>query len=151
MEKTKKKNKGVIVLFIIVLIILIFVAGFFILQRHYTFLNDRPVSRDETYIDLRGAQQLDIAALTEFENPETVDIRNSALGVEDYETIKAAFPNCEILWEVPLAGERYAPETESFVLTSFSSSDMEALKYFPALKELDLRQADMSAESIAAL
>ena len=151
MAKTKKKNKGVIVLLIILLIILLFVAAYIVVQRNYTVVNGAPVSVDETYIDLRGSQELDIESLMEFENPETIDIRESALGIEDYETIKAAFPNCSILWEVPIGGERYAPETESFVLNSLSASDMEALRYFPALKELDLREADMSAEDVAAL
>ena len=151
MEKTKKKNKGIIVLLIVILIILLFVAAFFVLQRHYTVINGAPVSRDETYIDLRGSEGVDIEALMAFENPETIDLRDSSISIADYEAVKAAFPGCEILWEVPFAGGRYAPETESFVLSALSAEDEEALSYFPALKELDLREADMSGGEIAAV
>ncbi len=151
MAKTKKKNKGLIVLLIIILIVLLFVAAFIVVQRNYAMINGSPVSKDETYIDLRGSESLDMEALAKLENPETIDIRESALGIDDYEAIKAAFPTCEILWEVPFAGGRYAPETESFVLSALSTEDKNVLKYFTALKELDLREADMSAEDIAAL
>ena len=151
MEKTKKKSKGLIVLLIVILIVLLFAAAFIVVQRNYAMINGSPVSTDETYIDLRGSESLDMEALAKLENPETIDIRESALGIDDYEILKAAIPASEILWEVPFAGERYAPETDSFVLSALSAEDKNTLKYFTSLKELDLREADMSAEDIAAL
>ena len=151
MGKTKKKSKGLVALLIILLIILLFAAAFIVVQRNYAMINGSPVSKDQTYIDLRGTEGLDIEALMEFENLKSIDIRDSAFGVDEYETLKAAFPNCEILWEVPFAGGRFAPETDSFVLSSFSAEDAKNLKYFNAVKELDLRQAQVSEEDIAAL
>lgn len=151
MAETKKKSKGLLAVLIVLLVILLALAALFVVGRRYAHINNAVVPKNEAYVDLRGEEIGDMSSLLQLTAPETIDLRETQLSAEDYETLCKAFPGCTVLWDVPFAGGRHAPETKSFVLSSLSAEDIAMLKYFPDLSMLDLRAADLSAEDIASL
>lgn len=73
----------------------------------------------------------------------TLDLRGEELSPERYEKISARLPDCDILWNVPFQGKRYAEDTGALTITSLTDGDVEALDY---LTELEHVNADGCAD-----
>lgn len=64
-----------------------------------------------------------------------LDLRDRELTVEEYETFRAALPECQILWSVPFQGTRVADDATSITMDSFE--DLSMLDYLPHLQSID--------------
>lgn len=70
----------------------------------------------------------------------SLDLRDKDLTIEDYESIKARMPNCDILWMVPFQSGHYPSDSQGLSIARFSQEDMDLLlTYFPSLQRLDAR------------
>lgn len=69
---------------------------------------------------------------------QSLDLRGQDISFDHYNTVHSQLPNCEIAWDVPFQGGKYANDTESLTVSSLSDEDMDILlTYFPKLKRLD--------------
>jgi len=70
-------------------------------------------------------------------NAEFLNLRGKAVSVEDYDTICAELPNCEIYWDVPFQNGTYPENTTSISVKTLSQADVERLDYLPQLKSVN--------------
>lgn len=69
---------------------------------------------------------------------QSLDLRGQDISFDHYNAVHSQLPNCEIAWDVPFQGGKYANDTESLTVSSLSDEDMDILlTYFPKLKRLD--------------
>lgn len=73
-----------------------------------------------------------------FDRLRTLDLRAVEADAALVDRLTAALPNCAILWNVPLGGERFDnASTELTLPTGCTSEDLALLRYFPALARVD--------------
>lgn len=87
-------------------------------------------------VDLSGRNLTDLEALKAFTNPKKLDLRDTGITAEQYETLKSWFPEAEILWDIPFQGAFYPMDTEELTVTGLNEEDLTALDYFAALQTL---------------
>ncbi|MDO4571990.1 MAG: leucine-rich repeat domain-containing protein [Clostridia bacterium] len=92
---------------------------------------------DATSLDLKNAGVTDVSPLIKLEALERLDLRGNDIAAADYERLRAALPDCEILWSVPLAGVRADSDAESLTLPGFTAADAAMLEYFDRLRTVD--------------
>ena len=80
-----------------------------------------------------------------------LDLRQEELSVSAYTALARKLPDCEIRWSVPLGGAHYDSASESLAVPAVYAGEEANFAFFPRLKSLDLRQADLTAESFAAI
>ncbi len=109
------------------------------------------VPLETTSLDLRGAGVTDVSPILELGALTALDLRDNEISAEDFETLRAALPDCEILWSVPIAGTRADSGSAELTLPAFSEADVPLLAYFPALLSVDASgSTDYAALSRAA-
>ena len=64
----------------------------------------------------------------------TLDLRDRAITVEEYDALGRKIPQAEILWSVPLSSGYFDSSSEEIQVSTFHSSDADLLAYFPNLK-----------------
>jgi len=73
-----------------------------------------------------------------FDQLKTLDLRAIEADSALVDRLSVALPNCNILWNVPLCGERFdSAATELTLPTGCSDADLAALRSFPSLKRVD--------------
>ncbi len=116
MEKTETKRK-VTLWVILAALIIVLLAALLIFNHYYTVFNGSIVSRSEAHIDLGESEQANVSDITKFTAPELIDLRDSGATAEDVALLREQFPDCRILWTVPVCeGLALENETESVVL-----------------------------------
>lgn len=88
-------------------------------------------------LDLRGTSVADIAQVTGMKTLKLLDLRGTDLTVEQYEQLRAALPDCEIRWEIPFQGIKYAPDERNLAILSITPEEMEVLAHFENLQSID--------------
>lgn len=68
---------------------------------------------------------------------QVLDLRGKEISPAHYGRICKALPDCEVLWEIPFQGQRYDQNTETLTVTVLSAQDVEALVWFPELKQVN--------------
>lgn len=70
---------------------------------------------------------------------ELLDLRDREITVRHYEKLRRRLPECQILWTVPVQGERYSEDTKKITVEALDTGDIEAMKYLPELKTVSAR------------
>lgn len=92
---------------------------------------------DTTQLDLNGTQQPELSQITQLQALQTLDMRNTGISPEDYEMLRAALPECEILWSVPLEDGYVDSTSQSVTVAALSEADITALDYLTQLTYVD--------------
>ena len=71
-----------------------------------------------------------------------LDLRGRELSAAEYDRLRGALPDCEILWDVPFQGTRYPSDTQSLQIDRLTEQDVLTLDYFPELTVLDASGCD---------
>ncbi len=121
-------------LFVCILAAAAMVLIFF--DNHYLCYGGRIYDRSQVSMDLRGSQEIDVDRLCKMKSLELVDLRNSALTVEQAEEITRRMPECRLLWSVPLSDKTYDSGITELELTSPELRDFDMLRYFDRLEQL---------------
>lgn len=74
-----------------------------------------------------------------------LDLRDRAMTAAEYEQLRAALPECEILWRVPFQGQYLEPDVRELSLASLTLEELETLAYFPDLENIQIRSFPGSA------
>ena len=146
---TNKKKIGIIVAGVALLL----AVGCLTMWLLFTSAGGQLISRSETSVDLKNTGLVDVKPLLRLSQPEKIDLRGNDLSAGDVELLKGQFPACEILWDVPVGKdtERFDCLSEVIAPGAFSQEQAEMYLYFPNLRELDLRAADVTAEDYKVL
>jgi len=113
-------------------------------------LGDQKVSASVEELTLTDPAQVDVQQISELQALKRLDLRQVAVTADTYEELRAALPECEILWKVPFQGEFLDVDTASVYIESIRNEEMQILKYLTGLKTIEL--ADSSdGELIAKL
>ena len=124
------------------------VALYLIFSMFFVFAGGSFVSRNAKEIDLSNSRVKKTDALLRLRDPQSIDLRGNAIDAGEYKSLAAAFPECEILWDVPLGGvgESWDNLSESVAVPVFSAEAAELYTLMPNLKEVDLREAIIKPE-----
>ena len=106
------KIKKVLMLLIFVLMLASMVAGVFWHREHYVMVDFTLYPKEL----------------------KSLDLRDQAVSIKNYERLAKALPDCEIHWNVPFQNTAYPLDVTEITITTLQEQDMEALKYLPALK-----------------
>lgn len=68
---------------------------------------------------------------------QVIDLTQQDLSEQEYLALCEQYPDTEILWSVPIQGERYDQNTETIRITSLTREDVRMLDYLPRLKHVD--------------
>jgi Leucine-rich repeat (LRR) protein len=80
----------------------------------------------------------DLSALSIQTQLTTLDLRGNNLSVAAVEQLKAALPNCDIAWSIPLGSTRFDSTSVSLALPADTKAEeLTNLKLFPALTSVD--------------
>lgn len=111
-------------------------------------LNGQEIPLDAMTVDLSGKPLPPAAELEQLKALpalKKVDLRGTEMTPEQYVQLQQWLPQCEILWEIPLDGNRYAPDSRELTLTALTEETLGLLQYFSALETLELTQCPEKA------
>ena len=82
--------------------------------------------------------QVESESFEGFDRLKMLDLRAVEADAALVDRLSVALPNCTILWNVPLCGERFdSGATELTLPTGCSDADLATLRSFPSLKKVD--------------
>jgi hypothetical protein len=106
-------------------------------------------AKEPVSLNLSNTGLSDITELLTRKDIDALDLRGNPINIEQYEALKAAMPNCEILWSVPVGEQRVENNATSAVLSGNTDALETALPYLPEL--VDVKFANADAVDYAAL
>lgn len=135
MEKKKHLRTGLIVLCIL---LAGSIGGLFWFNHTYLVMDGEVYPRATAELDLSGNPDPDLDKLTELTALQVLNLRDTGITVEEYETLRAAMPECRILWSVPFQGSYLPDDTTEITVSSLSSEDVALLTaYLPGLTDVN--------------
>ncbi len=121
----------------LVLTVLLAVMGFLFFRETYLVVDGAVYRRDTAELNLSGKSVKDLDKLAELTALKHLDIQNTGITENDYRTLQAALPECEILWSVPFQGAYYPLDTKQLSLSSLSGEEVAVLDYLTQLETVD--------------
>ena len=135
------KKKGWILIVLAVLLVLSGV-GVKLYRDHwndtYIIIQDEEIRRDVTELDYRGRAVPAPEVLAELKELNKLDLRDTGLTAQVYDSYVKMLPDCEILWSVPFRGGYLDQHTEELTLDAPRTEDFAELSYLTELKRLHL-------------
>lgn len=129
-------KKKIVFLSITAILVALAVGGLFF-QANYVVIGGNAYSKSMTQLDLSGQPATDLDKLTSLPSLTELDLRDTGITVEEYESLCASLPDCQIRWSVPFQGNYYPQDTKQLRLTALSDEDMAVLAYLPNLEQID--------------
>ncbi len=123
-----------IILGLVVLILAGLAVGFFVTHR---FIDGEIVYHKTQTLDFSGKKLQDIDKICKLENLQELNVEGTGLTLEQYETLRAAHPDCKIKWLVPFQEGYYAPDTQKLTIQTLAMEDVAVLDYLPQLSQVD--------------
>ena len=109
------KKKTLLMVLLIMLLFASILAGVVYHMRHYVLV--------DMQFYPRGVRQL--------------DLRESEISVRHYEKIRRRLPDCEVRWNVPLAGAYWPEDAATVTVTELTERDIANLKYLESLQTVE--------------
>ncbi len=128
--------------FILAIPLLLIVAGMLYFHFHYVVWNDGIYPRDLKSLTVSREPLPEMIGLSEFTQLEELDLRNTAVTVEQYDRIAEQLPHCRILWHVPFQGKQLPLDTQELTVYGCTREDIPALQHLPSLERLILLDCD---------
>ena len=113
-------------------------AGTIWFSSNYTLINGSVYDLDTTTLNLSESDLKRPEAIAKLSQLQMADLRNTGLTPEDYEMLREALPNCDILWKVPFQGAYLDPDTTELTISAITQEEMTLLGYFPDLTYIDM-------------
>ena len=68
----------------------------------------------------------------------SLDLREEDVSFAYYHSLKEQLPNCNVLWNVPFQGSRFASDTRQLTVSALTEEDIAVMEqYFPNLQSVD--------------
>jgi len=103
----------------------------------YTLAAGRLIPRDAETVAIASGQLRSGKALLRLKNPVSIDLSGCNASVETVDALKTAFPDCAVLWDVPLHDGTYPSDATALTLPDASEGDIALLNCFPNLRYVD--------------
>lgn len=116
----------------ILLLVILGLTVYFFFASH-TLVDGQLVHNSVDTFVWQGSSLTDMDRLYALTGLRMLNLENADVTAEQYEALKAALPNCQIIWKVPFQNERYPQNTQTLTLHTLTEADLEVLKYFPEL------------------
>ena len=126
-----------ILIVLLSLILLVLAVGTPYLIHNYLFINGTIYPKDLETLDLSGAPVSDLDRFSGFTQLKQLDLRNTQLTVDAYETLQKQLPGCEIQWLLPFQGNYLPLDTTTLSISGNTKDEMALLAYLPQLKTVD--------------
>lgn len=98
--------------------------------------------RDAREVDLRGTKLSMLGNTDRFTDLRRLDLRGTGLSAAQYDSLAAALPECEILWDVPFQGKYLSQDAETLTLASLTEEEVALLDHLPDLLYIDARDCE---------
>lgn len=134
MSKSSGKRKTIIIV-IAALLLLAVLAAVFLVRSKYSFIGGRALSNDSQEIDLKG-EKISVSQLLRLTDPKSINVEETGITADDYEKIRARYPDCSISWSIPLSCGYFSSKSESITISSIKEEDLPLFAYFDDLKEV---------------
>lgn len=120
----------------VLLLVVLGLAGYFFFSSH-TLVDGQLVRDDADTLVWQGSSLTDMDKLYSLTGLRVLNLENADVTPQQYDALKAALPNCRIIWKVPFQNERYPQNTQTLTLRTLTDEDLEVLKYFPELTRIN--------------
>ena len=134
-KKRKKKKKFPWILLVLLLILITAAVGTGIFLSRNVVLEGEIVSAETQELDLRGSGSVDVDSVLRLQELKKLDLRGIDVDDDTIGRLRAGLPECEILWDIPLGGLRYAPSVTDLTLPELPG-DSENLLRLKSLRSL---------------
>lgn len=105
-------------------------------------------AQEDTELTISAITDEEMAQLAYFEKLETIDA-TACTDLDAVLALQAAYPNVQVLYTVPLAGEQYAQTTGALTLADADAQElMDALAYLPKVTDVTFTGAAPENEAI---
>lgn len=139
MGKKRIKKKTIIIGITVIVLLIAAVGGLLCYRSTHISIGGQRYLRSEVSLEAAVTSDADVQKLTELTQLQKLDLRSSQLTAGQYDTLHAALPQCDILWNVPLLESSYRSDTQELILSVLTDSDLPLMDYFPALTTVDAR------------
>lgn len=89
------------------------------------------------WLDMSGTQNPELDQIVLLTDLERLDVRDTGIGVEDYEFLREALPECEIQWSVPFQDGFVDSSAETIAVTRLEEGDIARLDYLEKLTRIE--------------
>ena len=131
-----KKHRILICVIICFVLLAALLSAMYYQRTTYIQIGEETLRRDITEYTVTGEQLPETALLQQLTALECLDVRATAISIEEYEKLKSALPNCRILWNVPFQGTQLDENTTELTILSLIPEDLESIPYLPLLKSI---------------
>ena len=143
--KKRRKKKGFPWVLVVVLVLLLVGAvGTGIFLSRNAIVEGEVVPTDVETLDLRGAESLDVEKILRLRNLKELDIRGVDVTDDMLGRLRAALPECEIRYDIPVGELRYDPATADLTLPDLPEN-WENLRRLTALRSLTVEKCTSPA------
>ena len=104
----------------------------------YIEIAGEKLRKDVTQLDCSGRILAEPEKLMELTALQKLDIRNTGLTAAQYDQLRSALPDCEILWSVPFRDGWLDMDTEVLAVAGMSETDVGQLSYLEKLQTLEV-------------
>ena len=102
----------------------------------YLIMDGVEYLRASTELDLSNQQIAEIEKVQELTKLQKLNLRGTGITTEQYDLLRAALPDCEILWSVPFQGAYCDNTAQELVLETLNTDDVAVLAYLPELTSI---------------
>lgn len=136
-------SRSVLKLALIICILAALAVSLFYFDSKFVCYNGNIYSGEETAIDLRGSQEVDVNRLCLMKSLEYIDLRDSSLNAEQADKLRERLPECELRWSVPVAGKVYDSNSTELELSAPTEEDFAMLRFFDRLEEVTVTDCQL--------
>lgn len=133
--RTRKFSLWIVILLLVIIAVSMVLINSY--QARYASIGTTRLERDITSLSYAGLPLENLEELKQFPQLAELDFRGTELSTHQYETLKSWFPDCTIFWEVPFLGSRLDPQSRELKIDTLSDEDLDLLRYFPNLEQID--------------
>lgn len=132
-----KKKIAVILLAVLAVLGTAVYGGIQYFRNHYVVIEDAVYSNQETELDLSGVKHPDYEQICQLTQLEKLNLLNTEASIEEYERLRAALPECRILWQLPFQGRFLELDTKEITVNSLTDEEIDDLHYLTQLQAVD--------------
>ncbi len=134
--RVTKKNKSFVLILVAGIVLLVFTILILSLSKEeFSLIGNKEY-------DLRNTGITSIENIKIHGSPTLIDIRENDIPVDDVLELIGEYPDCQILWTVPLGGQKIDNNVNSIEVKDIKAEEVYLLQYFNQLENVDAKGVD---------
>ena len=119
-----KQGKRTIVLVLLLAVIAAAFCAWRYYDTTYIQINGNQYSRSIDALDLSGTEGPELDKIMELKSLVQLNLKDTGLTAEEYDTLRFALPKCQISWDVPFQGGYQDCNIQALELSDLTEADM---------------------------